>query len=76
MAESKARQFLPIKIVLRMPQNTLKLSLIKTAGGEARQVLTIKILVECQKYFKDVLDGSCQRQSQPIVDHQNGLRIT
>ena len=58
-----------------MPQNTLKLSLMKTAGGEARQVLTIKILLECQKYFKDVLDKNYQRQSQTIDSHQNGLRI-
>ena len=48
---------------------------MKTAGSKARQVLTIKILLECQKYFKDVLDKNYQRQSQTIDSHQNALRI-
>ena len=55
-----------------MPQNTLKLSLAKTAGSKARQVLTIKILIECQKCFEGVLDENCQQQRQTIV---NRLRM-
>ena len=47
-------------------------SLMRTAGCGSRLVFTIKILLECQKCFVDVLDEICLRQSQTIVNHQNG----